>query len=59
MLWSAPENADAQKGGNMLKSLCFAVTLAHQSTCSQSYLQKMWTTSGTFTTLLLSCIIPL
>ena len=43
----------------MLNGVCFAATLAHHSTCSQSYPQKMWTKGGIFTALLLSCCIPL
>lgn len=58
-LWSAREAADARKGGNILNSPWFAVTFAHHSTCSQGDPQKVWTTGGTFTTLLVSCCIPL
>lgn len=47
------------KIGNMRNSSRFMVTLAHHSTSSQGYPQKVWRKSETFTNLLLSCCIPL
>lgn len=45
-----------KKIGNMLNSPCFAVTIAHHTTCLQSYPQKLGTNGGIFTALLLSCV---
>jgi hypothetical protein len=43
----------------MLNSPWFAVTLAHRSTCSQGYPQKMWMKLWTFTTMFSPYLLPL